>query len=142
MAKNPFRSGISWVALGLALHYGIAMIWTLLFYLASGYFTILHRRPVLCGLLYGVFVYLFMNLVALPLSSVPHSGNASTPASRISGVLAVLFCIGLTISLCSTAFQLRAKKQTRKSGRRKPGQRSRKCRVLLCHLSCGVLSVS
>ena len=104
IGQKSFRSGMPSVALGVGLHYLIALIWTLIFYLASRQFRILRRRPVLCGLLYGAFVYLFMNLVVLPLSAVPHTGNAIALASRISGVLAVLFCIGLTISLLLRRF--------------------------------------
>lgn len=40
-----------------------------------------------------------MNFVVLPLSGIPHVRSAITLANRINGVLAVLLCIGLTISL-------------------------------------------
>ena len=42
---------------------------------------------------------LVMNLIVLPLSGVPRATSAMTLASQIKGVLAVMFCIGLTISL-------------------------------------------
>jgi hypothetical protein len=92
------RGGMEVVALGVVLHYLIALTWTAIFYVASGKFSILLRRPVICGLLYGGVVYLFMNWVVLPLSAIPVR-NAITTASRINGVLALLFCIGLTVSL-------------------------------------------
>ena len=44
-------------------------------------------------------MYLVMNLIVLPLSGVPRATSAMTLASQIKGVLAVMFCIGLTISL-------------------------------------------
>jgi hypothetical protein len=69
------------------------------FYAASRKFSILTRRPVTSGLLYGGAVYLFMNFVVLPLTRVPHVRAAMTLASRINGVLALLLFIGLTISL-------------------------------------------
>lgn len=87
------------VALGVVLHFIIALTWTSVFYAASRKLAVLTRRPVICGLLYGAFVCLFMNLVVLPLSRVPHVRSAITVASRVSGVLAVLLCVGLTISL-------------------------------------------
>lgn len=83
----------------MAIHYFIALTWTAVFYVASRRFTVLVRRPVFSGLLYGVAVYLFMNLVALPLSSVPHPLKPVSLVSRVNGVLALMFCIGLTISL-------------------------------------------
>jgi hypothetical protein len=51
-----------------------------------------------------------MNIVVLPLSRVPPSTTSMTLASHINGVLAVMFCIGLTISLlvCREAALMRA----------------------------------
>ena len=99
IGMKSFRAGSASVALGVALHYAIALTWTTVFYAASRMLAILSRRPVICGLLYGCVVYLFMNLIVLPLSAVPHVRNAMTLASRINGVLAVVLLIGLTISL-------------------------------------------
>jgi membrane protein YqaA with SNARE-associated domain len=96
---RSLQGGMATVVLGVMIHYLIALTWTAVFYTASRKLTILLRRPVICGLLYGGFVYLFMNLIVLPLSAVPHIPNAVTLASRINGVIAVMFCIGLTISL-------------------------------------------
>jgi uncharacterized membrane protein YagU involved in acid resistance len=81
------------------LHYAIALIWTAIFYVACLRVAIITRRPILSGLIYGGLVYLITNFVALPLSGVPHTRNAITLASRINGVLALLFCMGLPISL-------------------------------------------
>lgn len=91
--------GAESVALGVVMHYCIAMSWTVVFYLLSQRFAVLVRRPVISGLIYGLFVYLFMNLVALPLSNVPHPHAAMPLASRVNGVLAVMVCIGMTSAL-------------------------------------------
>jgi hypothetical protein len=99
IGMKAFQLGAVSVALGVVLHYVIALTWTGVFYAASRKLAILGRRPVICGLLYGGAVYLFMNLIVLPLSRIPHSRNAMTTASRINGVLAVVLLIGLTISL-------------------------------------------
>jgi hypothetical protein len=87
------------VALGVAIHYFIATWWTALFYAASRKTSLLTRRPVVSGLLYGAFVYVVMNFVVLPLSRIPHGGGPPSLASRVNGVLAILFCIGLPVSL-------------------------------------------
>jgi hypothetical protein len=91
--------GMESVALGVAIHYTIALTWTAIFYLASMRIAVLIRRPVICGILYGGFVYIIMNFVVLPLTRVPHARAPMTLASRVSGVLALLFCIGLTVAL-------------------------------------------
>jgi uncharacterized membrane protein YagU involved in acid resistance len=94
-----FRLGAASVILGICLHYFIALVWTAIFFAMSRKMEFLIRRPVLCGLLYGIFVYLFMNLLVLPFSRLPSSPAAMTLPSRVSGVLAVMFCIGLAIAL-------------------------------------------
>ena len=94
-----FQAGAASIALGVAIHYTIALVWTAVFYLASLRMSVLVRRPVVCGLAYGAVVYAVMNFVVLPLTRVPHAHAAMTVASRVSGVLALLFCIGLTVAL-------------------------------------------
>lgn len=94
-----FQRGWKSVVLGALMHYFIALTWTAIFYFASRRVAILIRRPVWSGLLYGVAVYLFMNLVALPLSNVPHPLKPISLVSRVNGVLALMFFIGLTIAL-------------------------------------------
>jgi hypothetical protein len=101
---RSFQSGRASIALGVLLHYAIAVTWTLVFYAASRRLLALRRRPVICGLLYGGFVYLFMNVIVLPLSRLPHAPRAMTIASRINGVVALLLFIGLTIALMVRRF--------------------------------------
>jgi hypothetical protein len=103
IGTKAFQIGWASVWLGVSLHYLIALIWTTIFYLACLRFAAIMRRPILSGLIYGGVVYLVMNFVVLPLSGVPRPPAAVTVASRINAVLALLFCIGLPISLL-TAF--------------------------------------
>ena len=99
VGRKAFQSGLGSVALGVVLHNAIALTWTGIFYLASRRVLIAIRRPIVSGLVYGCVIYLFMNFVVLPLSGVPHTRNAVTLASRVNGVLALLLCIGLPVSL-------------------------------------------
>lgn len=94
-----FSAGAASVSLGLLIHYTIAMTWTAVYYVAARRLAVLIRRPVLCGLVYGALVYLFMNMVVLPLTGVPHATAAATLASRLNGVLALMFCIGVTVAV-------------------------------------------
>lgn len=97
---------IGWVSvvLGVAIHYAIAMTWTVVFYLLSRKLLVLTRHAAICGIVYGGVVYVIMNFVVLPMTRVPHARAAVTLASRISGVLALLFCIGFTIALLVKRF--------------------------------------
>lgn len=93
-----FRAGAAAVALGVAIHYTIALFWTVAYWEASGRLPMLVRRPVVSGLVYGAVVYLIMNFAVLPLTRVPQARAAPAPAALINGVLAILFCIGLTVA--------------------------------------------
>jgi|SRR5579875_973182 len=101
---KSFTMGGASVALGVAIHYTIAMTWTVIFYLLSRKLIFLTRRAAISGIVYGGIVYLIMNFAVLPLTRVPAAPKAMTLASRISGVLALLFCIGLTIALLVKRF--------------------------------------
>ena len=102
LGPAAFQGGTKTAALGLALHYLIATIWTIVFYLASRKLLFLIEHPVPFGLIYGVVVYLFMNFVVLPLSLVT---RRPIPLSgRIIGMLIIMFCIGLPIALIVRRF--------------------------------------
>lgn len=96
---RSFQLGWASVALGVVIHYAIALTWTAIFYIAASRFRVLWRRPILSGLLYGVMVYVVMNFVVLPLSAVPPRPSAATILVRVNAVLALMFCIGLPVAL-------------------------------------------
>jgi hypothetical protein len=101
---RSFTMGAASVVLGVGIHYTIAVTWTAIFYLLSRKILILTRHAAISGIIYGGLVYVIMNFVVLPLTRVPHARAAMTVASRVSGVLALLFCIGLAISLLVKKF--------------------------------------
>lgn len=101
---KSFSMGVASVVLGVGIHYTIAMTWTVVFYLLSRKLLFLTRHAAMCGIVYGGLVYMVMNFVVLPLTRLPHARTAMTVASRVSGVLALLFCIGLTIALLVKRF--------------------------------------
>jgi hypothetical protein len=104
IGKQAFRLGWASVGLGVVLHYAIALTWTAIFYLACLKIEMITRRPILSGVVYGCLVYLIMNFIVVPHSGVPRPPAAVTIASRVNAILALIFCIGLPISLltCKT----------------------------------------
>jgi hypothetical protein len=98
LGASSFRDGFASAALGLGLHFLIAFGAAAVYYVASRKLGILLERPILCGLLYGVAIYLFMNVIVIPLSAVPI--KLSYPPSAVAIGLAVhMLFIGLPISL-------------------------------------------
>jgi len=93
-----YQGGLETAALGLVLHFVIATGAAAVFYAASRKLTFLVRQTIGSGLLFGIAVYCFMNLVVLPISAFPH--KISFPlSSLLIGVVVLMLCVGLPISL-------------------------------------------
>ncbi|MCI0402870.1 MAG: hypothetical protein L0212_05030 [Acidobacteria bacterium] len=94
LGRPAFDGGWEIAALGLALHFVIALSAATTYYLASRRLALMVNRPVLSGLLFGALVYLFMSRVVVPLSAAPFR----IPLTLLD--LAVhMFFIGLPIAL-------------------------------------------
>ncbi len=98
LGARSYEGGLKTSALGLALHFVIAFGATIVYYTASRKLTLLVRQTVVSGLLYGVAVYFFMQLVVLPLSRVPFRVSFTT-SQLVTGLLVHMFCVGLPIAL-------------------------------------------
>ena len=93
LGRAAFSGGVPAAILGVALHYVIAFGIVLTYYLASRRFDLLRRRPVVCGILYGVLVYFVMNRVVIPLSATT-AGPFVLPVF-VNGILIHMFGVGL-----------------------------------------------
>ncbi|HVU55949.1 MAG TPA: hypothetical protein VHD83_12885 [Puia sp.] len=67
MGKDAFTGGISTALVGLAMHYGISLAWTLFYFFIFPYIPLLARNTFFSGILYGVFVWAMMGLLIVPL---------------------------------------------------------------------------
>jgi len=101
---SALHDGLSMAALGLAIHYTITFFWSALFLLAATRVTLLTRRAILSGLLYGAFIYVVMNFVVLPLTRLPPRTHHLPAAVLINGVLALVLLMGLPIALIARHF--------------------------------------
>ena len=83
--------------LGLLLHYFIAFSAAAVYCIASRKLRFLRENFFVCGLFYGIAVFLVMNLVVLPLSAY-HAMGPYTYRGLVEGLLVHMFLIGLPIS--------------------------------------------
>jgi uncharacterized membrane protein YagU involved in acid resistance len=97
LGMKSYSGGAYTAALGVILHFIIALGAATVYYAASRKLEVLVHRAVLLGIIYGALVYLFMHLIVLPLSAVP-KGN--TPLIyQASEFVEHWFCVGLPIAL-------------------------------------------
>lgn len=97
LGRDSYKGGIKSAALGAVLHFSIAFVACTVYYVASRKIRLLTRRPVVCGLLYGVAVYMFMYLVVLPLRF--QRSFVQTLSVVATDVAIHMLCVGLPISL-------------------------------------------
>ena len=102
LGSDSFRHVTRSAVLGLLCHFLIAMVAAIVFSLVIRYLPSLVRHPLLSGALYGVIVFLFMNLVIIPLSAMPKI--SFTLSGVMTQVLIHIFCVGLPISLAASRF--------------------------------------
>ena len=100
LGKAAFDGGAPVAALGLALHFCIALTAAAVYVGASQRFPVLVRRPILAGALYGAWIFAFMNLVVVPLSRTPPR-TAFPVVPMIAELLGHMFLIGVPIALAA-----------------------------------------
>jgi hypothetical protein len=102
LGKAAFEGGLDIALLGLLFHFVIAMGWTILFFFAYEKVKILQLNKFIVGIGYGIFVWLGMNLIVLPLSRIPPLTYRLTPTLIMIAIH--MFVIGLSISLLANRF--------------------------------------
>jgi uncharacterized membrane protein YagU involved in acid resistance len=101
--KEAFQGGVIMAMLGILFHYVIATGWTVLFFAAYPRIELLSKSKIATGIFYGIFVWIMMNLVVVPLSSVSMKGSREL-SSIIIGMAVLIFCIGLPISWMASRY--------------------------------------
>ena len=102
-SEAAVAGGLASAALGLVLHFFIAFLIVLVFYLVSRKVPLLTKYPLVTGALYGIAVYFIMTLVVVPSSAI-HAVRAlpSLPV-LVNGLLIHAFGVGIPSALFARA---------------------------------------
>lgn len=92
-----FSGSVGTMVLGLGLHYFIALSFTALFFWFYPKVAFLSRHKLAAGVLYGLFIWVVMNLIVVPLSRVPARPLHLLPA--LEEALILVFMIGVPLAL-------------------------------------------
>ncbi|HET6977938.1 MAG TPA: hypothetical protein VFI24_16535 [Pyrinomonadaceae bacterium] len=97
LGTAAFSGGAATAALGLFLHYFIAMMMSIAYYVVARKWTALVLQPLLFGALYGLVLYGVMNYVVIPLSAA--RGGGAGPALWVAlSIVVHMFVIGVPIA--------------------------------------------
>jgi uncharacterized membrane protein YagU involved in acid resistance len=100
LGRDAYAGGGPSAALGLCLHFAMAIAFAGAFVLASRSAPQLVRRPFIFGGLFGVGVFLFMRFVVLPWSAFPHPVTFKPLATTLD-LLSHVFLFGIPIALAA-----------------------------------------
>ena len=102
LGPSSYQHGWASGALGLLVHVLVAFTASAVFFVVSSQLPALRRHYLVAGVLYGVAIYLFMNLVVIPLSAIP---RRNAPIEMvIAQVLIHIILIGPSISFSVSRF--------------------------------------
>jgi hypothetical protein len=103
LGMSAYDGGLATAVLGVFFHFLIALTAAITFYAASRKISLLVQHPIISGVLYGVAVFFFMQIVVLPLSAFPHP-IAFPLIGVIRGSIIHIVCVGLPIALSTYNF--------------------------------------
>jgi hypothetical protein len=98
LGRQAFQGGVGTYILGVFLHYFIAFSAAAIYCFASRKLDFLIEHFFVCGLFYGIAIYLVMNLIVLPLCALHFMGPYQY-RGLVQGILVHMFLIGLPISV-------------------------------------------
>jgi hypothetical protein len=98
LGRASFSGGMNSALLGAALHYFIAFSIVIVYWVAAKSLPLLTRHAVICGIVYGILVYIFMNFVVIPLSNAARPARFN-PLWVSCSVVVHMFLIGLPAAL-------------------------------------------
>ena len=96
LGASAFDGGLLTAFCGLFFHFLIATCWTAVYFLTYPHLSILRRSRLGSGIGYGLFVWLMMNLIVVPMSRIP--ARTLILHNVVIGMLILIAMVGLPIA--------------------------------------------
>ncbi|WP_205508952.1 hypothetical protein [Longitalea arenae] len=100
--KPAFSGGWQMALAGLLFHFIIAYSFTALFFLLYPFIRTLAKNITVAAIVYGMFIFVVMNLLVLPLTKIPPIAFKWDKAAMATGILIV--AIGLPVAYFARQF--------------------------------------
>lgn len=91
------------IFLGLLFHYVVAFIFTVIFFLIYPNIKRLSTNRILTGIIYGIFMWLAMSFIVLPLSNTPAARKFDLKNALVA-VTILIIAIGIPLSYLAHRF--------------------------------------
>jgi len=101
--KDAYTGGSQMAWYGLGLHYIIAMIFAWFYFIIYPYLPFLKKNVLISGFSYGIFVWIVMNLIVLPIV-FPVLPAKHLDFPLLLSIVILILCIGLPIALITRKY--------------------------------------
>jgi len=103
--KTTFTDPTMQAITGLLVHFTIALVWTVLFFILYRYLKLAKQNKIITGIVYGLVVWAAMNMIILPLwNNKPFVFNAES--SSINALILIV-AIGVPLSFLAHKYYSR-----------------------------------
>lgn len=102
LGKSAYNGSAITAIFGLLLHFFIAYCFTFLFILIYPHINFLSKNIVISGIIYGIFIWLIMNQIVVPLSNTQKFGFSWTQALIACSIL--ILAIGIPLSIIAKKY--------------------------------------
>jgi hypothetical protein len=104
IGPTAHNGGTDMVIIGLLMHYAIAYFFTALYFFLYPRLGGASHNNILIGVMYGLFIWLVMNLAIVPFTKIPHQ-HIHIPQTIIN-MLILIVMIGIPLSVITGNFYL------------------------------------
>lgn len=109
--KPAFTGGNQMLLWGVLFHYGIAFLFTGFFFMLYPRVPFMQKNTVVTGIIYGIFIWLVMNVIVIPLSAVP--ARPFDMPGAVKGAAILIGMMGLPLSLMAKRLSGKISRQKR-----------------------------
>ena len=102
--SRAFEGGLTYAVLGVVFHYFIAFVWTGIFFIVYPKIKNFAGNKIITGIVYGLFIWLIMNMVVVPLSKIP--SRPFNLNNALIGLGILIIAIGIPLSIMAHRFYL------------------------------------
>jgi hypothetical protein len=98
LGESAFTGGVATALLGIFFHFVISIVVAVVFFLSANRISLLRRYPIVGSLLYGLAIFIVMNIIVIPLSAAPPA-PAPTTLQIIMNVVDHVLVVGLPLGI-------------------------------------------
>ncbi|HEX5024647.1 MAG TPA: hypothetical protein VFV68_05215 [Agriterribacter sp.] len=95
--KAAYEGGIKMALYGLGFHFFIAFCFATAYYFICPCIGLLRKHTIVSGIIYGIFIWMIMNLVVLPIAF--HRSPGFTWRGALPGIMIIILAVGLPIAM-------------------------------------------